>query len=162
MRPFGRAGTSPFVVIAPPAESGATSPPSKGPFQFGGHGNVEATKAKTWTDLGASLSDSVHTEIRLRSLLRPYVNSQGRYLVLPVTPTPGNIALANFDVTVWPAWIRYAISEKLLQAGGVRSASALQLVTDPEGNPSVLPVTNLDTSSTASPVEPVTDGDARE
>jgi len=89
--------------------------------------------------------------------LKSFETSEGEYVVLLVTPTPGNIAIANFNCTVWPAWIRSAIRNKLLEAGGVRSESALQILRNKEGNPYVLPVKKPETKSPASTVAPATD-----
>ena len=107
----------------------------------------------------ASFSDSVLMEIQLRSLLIDWKRSEGSYIVLPVTLTNGSVAIANFDTFVWPAWIRSGIRERLLQAGGVPSVFPLQIVRDSEGSPSVQPVTKPETKSTATPVEPATEGD---
>ena len=104
-------------------------------------------------------SDSVLTEIQLRSLLKSFETSVGDYVVLLVTPTPGNIAIANFDTTVWPAWIRSAIRNRLLSAGGVRSESPLQILQNKAGKPYVLPVKKQDTKSPASTVAPATEPD---
>lgn len=104
-------------------------------------------------------SGSVPMEIQLLSLLLPYETLEGEWLVLPVTLTNGNVALANFNTTVWPVWIRLAISEKLLETGGVRSESPLQILTDSKGNLSVQPVKKRDTKSPALTVVPVTGTD---
>ena len=107
----------------------------------------------------ARFSDSVPTEIQLQSLLKSFEASVGEYVVLLVTPTPGSTAIANFDTTVWPAWIRSAISNKLLEAGGVRSEWPLQILQNEKGNPYVLPVKKQDIKSTATTAEPATDDD---
>ena len=113
------------------------------------------TQSYSWI----KFSDSVLTEIQLRSLLQSFETSQGDYVVLLVTPTPGNIAIANFDTTVWPVWIRSAIRSKLLEAGGVRSESPLQILRNKEGNPYVLPVKKPVNLSIATTAEPATDDD---
>ena len=104
-------------------------------------------------------SGSVLMEIRLLSLLLPYETSAGEYLVLPVTLTNGSVAIANFEISVWPQWIRSAISEKLQSAGGVLSESPLQILTDSKGNQSVQPVKKPASSSPVTTAEPVTGGD---
>lgn len=106
-----------------------------------------------------SFSDSVLMEIQLRSLLVDWKRSEGSFLVLPVILTNGSVAIANFDTFVWPAWIRSAIREKLLQAGGVPSVFPLQIVRDSEGSPSVQPAKKPDTKSTVTTAEPATDDD---
>jgi hypothetical protein len=107
----------------------------------------------------ARFSDSVPTEIQLQSLLKSFETSEGEYVVLLVTPTPGSTAIANFDTTVWPVWIRSAISNKLLETGGVRSEWPLQILKDSKGNPYVLPVKKQDTKSTATTAEHATEDD---
>ena len=102
-------------------------------------------------------SDSVLTEIQLRSLLIDWVKSEGEFVALPVTLTNGVVAIANFNTTVWPVWIRSAIRQKLLDSGGVPSVSPLQILKSSEGNPFVLPVMKPATSSTAIPAEPATE-----
>lgn len=105
-------------------------------------------------------SGSVPMEIRLLSLLLPYETLEGEYVALLVTLTNGNIAIANFNTTVWPAWIRSAISEKLLAAGGVRLESPLQILTDSKGNQYVRPAKKPVTKSPALTAVPVTVIDA--
>ena len=109
-------------------------------------------------------SDSVLTEIQLRSLLKSFEVSGGEYVVLLVTPTPGSTAIANFNTSVWPAWIRPAIRQKLLDAGGVPSVSPLQIQKDSKGSPYVLPVkiAELSESSRATSAEPATEPDVPE
>jgi len=109
-----------------------------------------------------SFSDSVLTEIQLRSLCEPFVISGGEFVALLVTLTNGNIAIANFDTTAWPVWIRSAIRDKLLQAGGVPSVSALQIQRDSKENPYVLPVMNRASTSPATSAESATGDDAPE
>lgn len=104
----------------------------------------------------AKLSDSVPMEIQLRSLLQRFENSQGHVIALPVTLTNGNAAVANFDSTVWPAWIRSAIRDKLLQAGGVPSESPLQVINKGE-RVYVRPVRRQDSISPVSSVAPATE-----
>ena len=117
---------------------------------------------KTTTQSGSEawLCDSVPTETQLRSLLAPYKRSDGHVIALLVTPMPGATAIANFDSTVWPAWIRSAIKKWLLERGGVPSALPLEIVRNSEGKLFVQPVTKLGTRSTVSHAEPVTDDDA--
>ena len=105
------------------------------------------------------LSDSVLTEIRLRSLLKPFEKSDGEYIALLVTPTRGATAVAIFNTTVWPQWTRKAISDKLLHQGGVRLESPVQILQDSKGNPYAQPVKKPGTKSTATTAEPVTDDD---
>ena len=104
----------------------------------------------------ARLSDSVPMEILLRSLLQQFENSQGHVIALPVTLTNGNAAVANFDSTVWPVWIRSAIRDKLLQAGGVPSESPLQVISKGE-RVYVQPVRRQDSISPVTSVAPVTE-----
>ena len=120
---------------------------------------MEDIKDSTQICSSTRFSGSVLMEIQLRSLLEQYDNLEGSFVVLPVTLTNGSIAIANFNTTVWPAWIRPAIRSKLLNAGGVPSESPLQILTDSKGKVSVQPVKKLDTSSTVTPVEPATDDD---
>lgn len=107
-------------------------------------------------------SDSVLMEIQLQSLLSAWKRSEGEYIVLPVILTNGVVAIANFDSIVWPQWIRSAIREKLLQAGGVPSVCPLQILRDSEGSPYVQPAKRQDTKLTAIPAELATDDDASE
>lgn len=158
--PSRRELTSRFVATARLEESGATSRHSKARFQSIAHGNEEVTVDTTPIDYEMLFSDSVLTEIQLRSLLVSFRSSAGRYVALPVTPTPGSIAIANFDTTVWPAWIRNGIKEKLLVAGGVPSESPLQILRDNQGKPCVQRVTSKDSSSTVTTAEPATEDDA--
>jgi hypothetical protein len=148
-----------FVVTAQHEESGATSLLSKDRYQSTGVGNVEDINSSTQSFSTGWCSDSVLTEIQLRSLLKSFSVSDGRYVVLLVTPTPGSTAIANFDATVWPRWIRSAIKKKLLEMGGVLSASPLEVTRNATGKWCVLPVKRPATNLTATPVEPVTDED---
>jgi hypothetical protein len=154
-----QAGTSPSVVIVRPEGSGATSLLSKGHFLYGGNGNVEDISVTNQNYSPGRFSDSVLTEIQLQSLLIDWKKSAGEFIALPVTLTSGDVAIANFNTTVWPAWIRKAISERLLAMGGVPSVSALQIQKDSKGNPFVLPVMKPATKSTVSLVEPATADD---
>ena len=113
----------------------------------------------TPTYLEAWPSGSVLTETQLRSLWAPYVISHGTWIVIPVTLTSGDVALANFDSSVWPAWIRQAIKQKLLDAGGVPSALPLEVTKDGTGKSIVQPVRNQVSSSPATNAEHVTDDD---
>ena len=129
----------------------------KGRSQFTGHGNVEDIKNIPQIYSSEWFSDSVLMETQLQFLLKPFEKLEGGYVALLVTPMPGSIAIANFDTTAWPQWIRSAIRQKLLDAGGVPSVCALQILEDYAGNPYVLPVMKQDTKSPASIVELVTD-----
>ena len=104
-------------------------------------------------------SASVLMETQLRSRLEEFNNLEGAYVVLPVTLTNGNIAIANFDTTVWPQWIQSGIKSKLLSVGGVLSESPLQVVQNSKGSLSVLRAKKPVTKSPASIVELVTDDD---
>jgi len=146
------------AVTAQHAGSGVTSPPSKDHYQFGGHGNVEDISNSNQDYSKDRFSDSVLTEIQLRSLLIDWKKSGGEFVALPVTLTNGDNAIANFNTSVWPAWIRSAIRQKLLDAGGVPSVSPLQIQRNSEGNPFVLPQMKPATKSPASTAEPVTEG----
>ena len=106
-----------------------------------------------------TFSDSVLMETQLRSLLIDWMKSEGTFVALPVTLTSGRVAIANFDTTVWPPWIRSGIREKLLSVGGVPSVSALRIQKDSKGNPYVLPVMNQVSTLPATTVEPATDDD---
>lgn len=111
----------------------------------------------TPNDSEALFSDSVRMEILLRSLLRPYKSSDGEWIAIPVTLTNGAWHLANFNITVWPVWIQSAITNMLLQQGGVRSEFPLTLEIDSAGKLVALQVKNKDSKSTASPVALVTE-----
>ena len=147
------------VVIAPHAGSGVTSLLSKDHYRSGGHGNVEDINGTMSNCSMEWFSDSVLTETQLRSLTRPFEISDGEFVALLVTLTPGSTAIANFDTTVWPAWIRPAIRKKLLDAGGVPSVSPLQVQKDSDGKQYVLPLMKPAIKLTASPAEPATDDD---
>ena len=86
-------------------------------------------------------SDLVLTEIQLRSLLESYRNSEGWWIALPGTPTLGDIAIPQLNLTVWPAAIRSQIKSKLVQMGGVPLESPLIWTIDSEGNLSAQPAT---------------------
>lgn len=148
------------MEIARPAGSGVTSLLSKGHLMFIEHGSevvMYHTKENIFT---AKFSDLVPMEIQLRCLLQRFENSQGHVIALPVTLTSGKAAIANFDSTVWPQWIRSAIREKLIEAGGVPSVSPL-IIDGSGANQYVRRVTRQESISPVTSVAPATDDDVQ-
>ena len=105
----------------------------------------------------ASFSDSVPTEIRLRSLLKPFENLQGEWIAIPGTHTHGGTVMFQFNTSVWPASIRPMIRRKLLLSGGVPLESQMELLRDSKERPYVQPATNKASSSPALTVVRATD-----
>jgi hypothetical protein len=120
---------------------------------------VEDTKSSTVSYLPERHSDSVLMEIQLRSLLEPFRNSDGWWIALLGTHTPGDTAIPQLNISVWPASIRSVIRSRLVQMGGVPLESPLQINRDKEGRLSVQQVKKVDTKSLATIAEHVTDTD---
>ena len=120
---------------------------------------MEDTNSSTEIYSEAKFSDSVPMEIQLRSQLRPYVNSQGWWVALLGTHTPGDTAIPQLNLSVWPASIRSTIRKRLVQMGGVPLESPLTITIDKEGKLSVQPAKKPDNSSTVTTVEPATEDD---
>ena len=107
----------------------------------------------------AAFSDLVPMEIQLRSLLKPFINLEGWWIVLPGTPTLGSTAIPQLNLTAWHPSIRSMIRERLVQMGGVPLESPVEIKLDSEGNLSVRLAKKLDNSLHALTVEPATDDD---
>jgi len=105
-------------------------------------------------------SGSVLTEIQLRSLLIEFENSQGWWIALPGTHTPGDTAIPQLNLSVWHPSIRETIRRRLVQMGGVPLESPLLIAVDKEGKLSVRQATNLPPDSVATSAELVMDVDA--
>lgn len=91
--------------------------------------------------------DSEPTVTQLRSLLKSYETSRGKWLAIPATHTRGGTVIVQFDTSVWPAAIQFAIKRMPLHKVGVRLDLPVDLMTDGRGRLYVRPLKNRGTSS---------------